>query len=424
MIDFNFDLQELIKNNQFAQGGLLIGIVGGVIAYLKNVPNKIYDFLEERLVFTVTFSSIDPMFVWFIEYINKHPQTQKKNYLALHTQVDRDEDEVPRVVGDDAPISKIAVHYSIGRGSFYFKIDGYWIKIVRAKEENNSLRLQEKNMGMMLMPENISLRTFIWNRKKIRKSLQAIYEKYTEENKNTIQNSMWSWQQWVKNFNFKKKRIENIILKQGQLEDIINDIAEFKKPETRKFYEDKNIPYQRGYLFYGPPGTGKTTLAATLASHFNMETRSINFRKCDGDYSLKSAFDSTSRSGIIIIEDFDSFFNKREVVDSKLDVSFSGLLNAINGIGDPDGRILVITTNKIETLDEALIRPGRIDKMYELGYVDADQANRIFYKFFNEYRDFSFIEGKNVSPARIQDICISNIGNPEKAFQVIKETNK
>ena len=48
---------------------------------------------------------------------------------------------------------------------------------------------------------------------------------------------------------------------------------------------------------------------------------------------------------------------------------FQGLLNVLDGIVDTPGRIVVMTTNHIETLDPALIRPGRIDKRICLGYM-------------------------------------------------------
>ena len=55
-------------------------------------------------------------------------------------------------------------------------------------------------------------------------------------------------------------------------------------------------------------------------------------------------------------------------------MSLSGLLNALDGVASQEGRILIMTTNHIEKLDSALIRPGRIDLRLELNYADSELA--------------------------------------------------
>jgi mitochondrial chaperone BCS1 len=84
------------------------------------------------------------------------------------------------------------------------------------------------------------------------------------------------------------------------------------------------------------------------------------------------------------VEDVDAFFNAREKVESKIEVSFSGLLNAMDGVAAQEGRILILTTNHREKLDAALIRPGRIDKQLELANATAEQAKALFLRFFPE----------------------------------------
>jgi chaperone BCS1 len=65
-------------------------------------------------------------------------------------------------------------------------------------------------------------------------------------------------------------------------------------------------------------------------------------------------------------------------------VTLSGLLNALDGLGSREGRITFITSNHAELLDPALIRPGRVDKQYELGFLDEPEARRMFNRFFPE----------------------------------------
>ena len=67
---------------------------------------------------------------------------------------------------------------------------------------------------------------------------------------------------------------------------------------------------------------------------------------------------------------------------SQAGVTMSGLLNAIDGVGAQEGRILIMTTNTIENLDEALIRPGRVDAKFYIGKASKAAAGQLFDQFF------------------------------------------
>jgi chaperone BCS1 len=144
------------------------------------------------------------------------------------------------------------------------------------------------------------------------------------------------------------------------------------------------IPYKRGYLFSGPPGTGKTSLTAALAGVFALDIYVLSILDPFlTEEILVRLFSSVPSRCIVLLEDIDAAGLKRadeikfkklkgeEVPEepqtsgvrkkSSLSISLSGLLNAIDGVASSEGRILVMTTNKPKELDQALIRPGRID---------------------------------------------------------------
>ena len=84
------------------------------------------------------------------------------------------------------------------------------------------------------------------------------------------------------------------------------------------------------------------------------------------DDDLNRALNNCPRNSIILLEDIDGIFVEREAVaegqrDHRRHVTFSGLLNALDGVRSQEGRILFMTTNHIEKLDPALLRPGRTD---------------------------------------------------------------
>lgn len=92
-------------------------------------------------------------------------------------------------------------------------------------------------------------------------------------------------------------------------------------------------------------------------------------------------------------------------------VTLSGLLNALDGVASSEGRIVFMTTNYLERLDAALIRPGRVDLKEYIGYCTEDQLEQMYRRFYNgpDINKYStafaqnvFNEKKNVSPAMIQ----------------------
>jgi chaperone BCS1 len=89
-----------------------------------------------------------------------------------------------------------------------------------------------------------------------------------------------------------------------------------------------------------------------------------------------------------LLEDADAAFNNRRQVEadgySGASVTFSGLLNALDGVAAGEERIVFLTTNHIDRLDEALIRPGRVDMMIRIGEATRYQAAEMWKRFYGE----------------------------------------
>lgn len=92
---------------------------------------------------------------------------------------------------------------------------------------------------------------------------------------------------------------------------------------------------------------------------------------------------------IILLEDIDAAFVSREenektklAYEGLSRVTFSGLLNMLDGVASSEARILFMTTNYLERLDPALIRPGRVDYKQFIGYATDNQIRRAFKKFY------------------------------------------
>ena len=141
-----------------------------------------------------------------------------------------------------------------------------------------------------------------------------------------------------------------------------------------EWYGPHGCSLARGYLLYAP-GTGKTSVAYALAGELHLKLCAMSLSNAKlTDAMLANQLQSTPPRSLILIEDIDGFFNAREKQDTRITISFSGLLNALDGVGAQEGRIIVLTTNHRERLDPALIRPGRIDVDIELGNADASNC--------------------------------------------------
>lgn len=115
-------------------------------------------------------------------------------------------------------------------------------------------------------------------------------------------------------------------------------------------------------------------------------------------------------------------------------VTFSGFLNALDGVASGEERIIFLTTNHIDRLDPALVRPGRVDLACLIDDASPSQAKRLFTQFYDSEQDVDLEtlgdelggmvdkeikEGKRVSMAALQGSFIRN--GPEGAVRTAKE---
>ena len=144
------------------------------------------------------------------------------------------------------------------------------------------------------------------------------------------------------------------------------------------------------------------------------------------DERLNKILEKAPQNAIILLEDIDSIFVERTSVGqehSGRKVSFSGLLNALDGVRSQEGRILFMTTNHIEKLDPALLRPGRADVHVKLDYATGNQIRRMFMKFYpgveeKLVEDFARRVPENkISMAKLQGHFLRHKNEPHKAIE-------
>lgn len=178
----------------------------------------------------------------------------------------------------------------------------------------------------------------------------------------------------------------------GGLEEQIMEMKETVEfPLTHpELYDEIGIQPPKGVVLYGPPGTGKTLLAKAVAHEtsatFLRVTGSELVKKYlgEGPKTVRELFRAAAENtpAIVFIDEIDAVGTKRRETSSsgekEIQRTMLELLNQLDGF-DSNGDIkVIIATNRIETLDPALIRPGRIDRKIEFKMPDTANKRKIF----------------------------------------------
>ena len=227
-----------------------------------------------------------------------------------------------------------------------------------------------------------------------------------------------------------------VILDSNLKDSLISDVEEFLSDDTKQWYKKHGIPYRRGYLFSGPPGTAKTSTILAIATKFNKSIYKINLVNPGlSDSGLICAMNMISKDAIVVFEDIDAVFDEHRTKRENSEVTFSGLLNCLDGFSSASrGQLSILTTNFPEKLDLALIRKGRVDNSFEFKFCSDEQAREMFLSFYPNSNDdankFAKLIPKNsVSTAEMQshfiyhrksssseasNFDISKVSNPKK----------
>ncbi|KAI1345061.1 P-loop containing nucleoside triphosphate hydrolase protein [Xylariaceae sp. FL0016] len=184
------------------------------------------------------------------------------------------------------------------------------------------------------------------------------------------------------------RRLDTVHFDNGIKQELLADIQKYLDPKTKKLYQSRSMPYRRGYLFYGLPGTGKSSLSTALAGEFGLDLYQVSVPTVASDQDLEQMFQEIPPQCIVLLEDIDAIWTDRESEkhdsqsSSRSNCTLSGLLNVLDGVGSQEGRIVIMTTNKPERLDAALIRPGRVDMKVMLGNISRKSAEQMFLRMF------------------------------------------
>ena len=372
MLDF---LNHILSGqNQFASGGLLLMIVGGLGVYLRALPLRFWSWFVDQTVMMITVKDDDLAFVWVKEWFLEQKFLKRIRRVDLDTTLRGEE---------------LALIPAPGRHWFWHAGRPFCVWFLRSEEA--------QGRGMRRI-ESLTFRTIGRDQKFLKLFVEEVVACHKKKLKTAsllyVYDDGWTYVQA-----YTPRSLDSVILKPGEKEHLIWDLEKFRA--SRQRYRRLGVPYHRGYLLYGPPGTGKTSLLSGLAAKFGMSIYAVNLIEFN-DRTLKNAMNDVPENSMILFEDIDcmkagnrrpeaeEWSRKQEAAtgnqktDSteRFSVTLSGLLNVLDGFHAPENVVFVMTTNKVEELDPALLRPGRIDYKLFMGEAAESQKIELYRRFF------------------------------------------
>ena len=395
-------------NTELLLTGAVIGGVTAILYSLKNWGKLLLDKAKAYFIFNAIVYDYDELFYVIEKYINDNHSSKVKSLEASYQFEKGGRNRIlPEEYDSNSKVKTL--NWKSEPNVFVIKFNGKKIIVNKGKKE-----VQAAQDFQQLRSFNYSLSA--WRGKAIIKDflnhITKEYNKTLVSDKITIYSS--NYETWRNCGEKNVKQLPNVVLEKSTKELIIRDLDNFKI--SKQWYLDTNIAYKRGLLLYGPGGTGKTTLAQAIAAYMNRDICVLNLASVSSDSLLISNFVNLPRNTVLILEDIDCVFNQREAV-GKTAITFSCLLNCLDGVVAQDGLITIITTNHIEKLDPALIRTGRCDLKIEIPFASTEEIEEYLEIFYN--KKFMIGEELSLGMSSVQECCISNKENPNDAIRNI-----
>lgn len=390
---FEGAMQNVMEQRSLWMASAALGLFSSIVAIGTCFMMLLCKWVRGHLYTVIEVRQRDQLYQWLLDWLaaqREVHETGTRVFAELHPEFHKESKETKHVRVRFLPIDDGSVYVFRFGGSFI------WVS-----HHNVDSPMPTKS-GMQL--SELRLRITVLGRSK--RAANALFQAALEHNKARLggrteifvaqPHEQAEHSHWRRLEPRRNRPLHTVVASSDPGPDaLLADMQAFFNGEA--WYAERGVPYRRGYLFHGPPGCGKTSFVTAAAGALDCPIYILNLAEPSlSDLGLlKLVTDAPPRS-MLLMEDVDAAFHgvlgkggtkpsegqgQRDGLHMGL-LTFSGLLNALDGVAGQEGKLVIMTTNYPEKLDEALVRPGRVDLRAQFYHASRHAVQDMFCKFF------------------------------------------
>uniref|UniRef100_A0A674HT24 BCS1 homolog, ubiquinol-cytochrome c reductase complex chaperone n=1 Tax=Taeniopygia guttata TaxID=59729 RepID=A0A674HT24_TAEGU len=395
----------LKDNPYFGAGFGLVGVGTVLAAARKGAQFGLVAFRRHYMI-TLEVPSKDKSYQWLLNWVSHH--AKHTQHLSVETSYLQHESGRVSTKFDFIP--------SLGNHFIWYRRK--WIRIERSRET----QMLDLNTGTPW--ESVTFTALGTDREIFFNILQEARELALQQQEGRTIMYTAVGAEW-RQFGFPRRRrpLSSVVLEEGVSERLVQDVKEFIS--NPKWYSERGKALVWCAL---------TALAGEL--EYSICLLSLSDHSLSDD-RLNHLLSVAPQQSIILLEDVDAAFVSRDLAAENPAVyqgmgrlTFSGLLNALDGVASTEARIVFMTTNYVDRLDPALVRPGRVDLKQYVGHCSRWQLARMFQRFYPEqppaaaqnFAEQALAVSKEISAAQVQGHFMLYKTDPEGATSNISSS--
>ncbi|KAJ5394738.1 P-loop containing nucleoside triphosphate hydrolase protein [Penicillium cosmopolitanum] len=335
--------QQLLAGNLDSYTRLFCTL-GIFVLFARYAVRYVWDIVKSYFTSTIYVSYYDEAYDMLVDWIADQPFVHNAHSLIARVRSTQRTSNVYST-------KKKPVTFSPWDGSFLFWYKGHLLVLhCHVKEHREDLRISSIGLNANILKSLI----------------EECREKYLKDTQRKVSVFEHRDGEWKKARLRPVRPISTVIMDNELKSDVLKDVDEFLDQDMQGCF------------------------SLSLAGKHGLDIYTLQLSNIS-DSTLMKLFSELPPHCIVLLEDVDTAgVGRRDSVDadheneSKSAVTLSGLLNVLDGVSSQEGRILIMTTNHIEHLDEALIRPGRSDKKIHFKLADQNISTQLFRTVFKQ----------------------------------------